>query len=126
MKFFTKIQKYTLYLAVFLTPLFFLPLSQDALEYPKQILLLIFVFLSLISWTLYQLIEKKNQIRVHKTLYIILGVLLLFSLLSCIFSIWKYGSFFGWPLGVSENFLSLLPKKLGRQCKGIKQDKSYL
>ena len=108
MKFFTKIQKYTLYLAVFLTPIFFLPLSQDALEYPKQILLVIFVFLGLISWSLYQLIEKKTQIRVHKAIYIILGVLLLFSLLSCIFSIWKHGSFFGWPLSVSGNFLSLL------------------
>jgi Tfp pilus assembly protein PilF len=103
---FKQVNKYCLYLAVFLTPLFFFPFSQNVLDYPKQILLLTLTLLSLIGWLAGQLIQGEIQIKINKIFYISLALVLFSSALACAFSIWRYGSLFGWSLNVSESFLS--------------------
>ena len=48
--FFERLNKVTLYLLLFLIPIFFLPLTQNFLDFPKQILAQILISLSLIGW----------------------------------------------------------------------------
>lgn len=105
---FGKISKYILYLVIFLTPLFFFPSALNVLDYPKQTIFSSLILISLIFWILDQSVQKKVTIRLNKKLYIFLGIILIFSLISSFFSLWRYGSFFGWPLNISESFISVL------------------
>jgi hypothetical protein len=104
--FLDKLNKNSLYLLLFLLPLFFLPFAQSVLDYPKQILLLFLVFLSLIGWLGKQFIQKKITIRENKLLYFVLVSLFLLFFLSNIFSLWPTASFWGWPLSISDSLLS--------------------
>lgn len=104
---FEKIAKITIYLLVFLLPLFFLPWTSNVLDFNKQYLLFTLVFLSLICWLINSLISNKLEINTS-FLNIPVIVLVLVSGLSTIFSLSRYGSFWGWPLDVSASFLSLL------------------
>ncbi len=99
--------KYSIYAAIFLTPLFFLPWTADVLDFNKQALLLLLVFVALFSWMLKTLISGKLEINVSK-MHIVIGVLFLVYLLSAIFSANRYGSFWGWPQITSESLVSLL------------------
>jgi len=103
---FSQASKVSLYLAVFLIPLFFLPFGPDVLDYSKQVLLLPLVFLSLITWFLKQIGQERIVFRGDKLLYLtFLLIFILFSL-STIFSLWQKASFWGWPLNVSDNLLA--------------------
>ena len=106
--FLDKLNKISLYLLLFLLPLFFLPLTQSVLDYPKQTLLLFLVFLSLIGWLGKQFIQRKIIIRESKLLYLALTLVLLLFCLSNIFSLWSRASFWGWPLSISDSFLTFL------------------
>ncbi len=99
--------KFSLYLAIFLLPLFFLPLAQNLLDYPKQILFLFLVFLSLICWLVTQLLQGKVILKENKLLYFSLSLLFFLFSLSVIFSIWPTVSFWGWSLSVTDSFLTL-------------------
>ena len=103
---FTWVSKIPLYLAIFLIPLFFLPFTQDILDYPKQILFLFLVFLSLIGWLGKQFIQGKIILKENKSLYLILLLILLFYSFSTIFSLWPAASFWGWPLGIADSLLA--------------------
>lgn len=106
-KFFLGIAKISIYLLVFLLPLFFLPFSGNVLDFNKQYLLFVLVFLSLICWLASCLISNKLKVNLNFLNYPVI-ILLLFIGLSTIFSLSRYGSFWGWPLVVSTSFLSLL------------------
>ena len=103
-----RLNKISLYLLLFLLPLFFLPFAQSALGYPKQTLLLFLVFLSLIGWLGKQFTQRKIIIRENNLLYfVLLFILLLFST-STIFSLWPTASFWGWPLSIADSLLTFL------------------
>ncbi len=106
---FSKINKYLLYLTGFLTPLFVLPLTQNYLNYPKRILVLVLVVLSLIAWILRQKFRGKVKLRkINPKLYWIGGFVLLTFTLSTFFSLWPGLSFWGNPYSVSDNLLNII------------------
>lgn len=104
---FWKISKTIIYLLIFLFPIFFLPWVSSVLDFNKQYLLFFLVFFALISWLINALIS--NKLEVNFTILNISVMILLFTVgLSTVFSLSRYGSFWGWPLVVSSSFLSLL------------------
>lgn len=104
---FEKISQGSLYLLVLLLPLWFLPLTQDAVEYQKQALLLLLVFVGVTAWLTKMVYEGKAVFRFHWLHIPVLGLLFFFGI-STLFSLWRYGSLWGWPLQSSDNFLTLL------------------
>ncbi len=103
---FDQVSKVSLYLAIFLIPLFFLPFAQNVLSHPKQILLLFLLFLSGICWLIKQQIEGKVVLKESKLFYFILIFLFFSVLLSSVFSIWPTASFWGIPLSITDSFLT--------------------
>jgi len=103
-----KITKYSIFALIFLVPVFFLPWTSEVLDFNKQAILLLFTFVALFSWMLKSLISGK--IEINKTpINIVVGALFLIYILSTIFSLNRYGSFWGWPQITSESLLSLMP-----------------
>lgn len=104
-----KVSKILIYLLIFLFPIFFLPISRDPLFYPKEMIFILLVFLSLLFWLLDGVIFKRKIIlRENRFLYLALFFLFFFSGISTLFSIWKNASFWGFPLEIGESFLFLL------------------
>jgi len=102
-----KIAKASIYLLVFLVPIFFLPWTSNVLDFNKQALLLFLVFISLFSWLLKSLIEGK--ISLNTSCFNIPIILFLLILgIGTYTSVYRYGSFWGWPLNISASFLTTL------------------
>jgi len=101
------VTKYSIYVLVFLLPILFLPWTSEILDFNKQTLLLGLVFLSLFSWMLKVLVSGKFEANVNKV-HIFVGIFFLAYLLSTIFSIDKYGSFWGWPRVTSDSLISVI------------------
>lgn len=102
-----KISKISIYLLVFLLPLFFLPWTVNVLEFNKQALMLILVLISLICWLIAGLTAQRIEIN-HSFVNIAALILFFCTVLSTIFSSFRYGSFWGLPLPVASSLLSLL------------------
>ena len=103
---FEKISHISLYALVVLLPLWFLPVTQNVLGYQKQALLIVLVFAGFAAWLAKQV--QEGELRVQKSWLLLAGAGVLFAAgISTIFSLWQYGSFWGWPLDVTDNFLSL-------------------
>lgn len=102
-----KISKIFLYLLVFLIPIFFLPFTQNVLDFQKQFLLLVLILISLSLQIIKILTEGKISFNFHFFHFFVLALVLVFGLSTC-FSKSRTESFFGWPLPVSESFLTLL------------------
>lgn len=98
--------KYGIYLLVFLLPIMFLPWTSEVLDSNKQVILLLLVFISLIAWMVKTLISGSLSLNLNKT-HIAVLIFSLVVLLSTLFSLDKYGSFWGWPRASSESFLTL-------------------
>ncbi|MDP2637216.1 MAG: hypothetical protein Q8P03_01235, partial [bacterium] len=103
---FEMVSKWSLYLLVFLIPLWFLPFTQDILNFQKQVLLAVLVFLALIAFLARTVNAGELGIRLTWLHIPVLGVVLVMGI-STLFSQWKYGSFWGWPLNVTDNFLTV-------------------
>lgn len=101
------VTKYSIYAAIFLAPVFFLPWTAEVLDFNKQTLLLLLAVAALFSWMLRVLISGKFEVNISK-MHIVAAVLFLVYLLSTIFSVNRYGSFWGWPQSSSESLLTLL------------------
>lgn len=99
--------KYSIYAIAFLVPLFFLPFTAEAFDFNKQAILVLFAFVSVFAWMIKFLISGKTEVKASK-IYWILGAFLFIVLLSTIFSVYPAGSFWGWPLQVSEGFVSVM------------------
>lgn len=102
-----KVSKMSLYLLAFLLPILFLPWTANVLEFNKQALLIVLVFVSVFAWLLKILISGKAKVSLS-LVHVPLGVLFLVYLVSTIFSSWRYGSFWGWPLITSESLITVI------------------
>lgn len=106
-KIFLRIAKTLIYLLTFLLPIFFLPWTSNILDFNKQALLSILIFLALIFWLIKNLTSNKVEINSSSLNFPVI-ILFLAIVVSTIFSLWPYGSFWGLPLPVSQSLLSLL------------------
>lgn len=102
-----KISKGSIYLLVFLLPLFLLPWTANVLDFNKQALLLVLISVSLFAWMFKVLVSGKFSFNLTK-FHIPVVVLFLVYLASTVFSLWRYGSFWGWPLTTSESLLTVI------------------
>ena len=101
------ITKYSIYAAVFLLPILFLPWTSDVLDFNKQLVLVFLSFLALFAWMIKTIVTKKfslNPSRIH----IAVGVLFIVYFISTLLSLSKYGSFWGWPQVVSDSLLTII------------------
>ena len=87
--------------------MFFLPWTTNVLDFNKQALFLFLVFISLFSWLLKSLIEGKITLNLsHFNIPIILFLLILG--IGTYTSVYRYASFWGWPLNIASSFLTTL------------------
>ncbi len=101
------ISKVSIYFLVFLLPIFFLPWTANILDFNKQALLIILVFLSLFAYALKSLISGKVSFNLSG-FHIVVILLFLVYLVSTILSLWPYGSFWGWPFATAGSLFSLI------------------
>ena len=101
-----KISRSAIYALVFLLPVFFLPWTNNVLDFNKQTLLIILVIAGFLCWMGNILSQGRIKIRLS-FLYIPIIIFLVSYGISTIFSHSRYGSFWGLPLSVSESFLTL-------------------
>src|SRR3989338_11443353 len=102
------IVKYSIYVLVFLLPLFWLPFSFEVIEDSKQYLLFFLVSLSFFAWLAQQVVyDKEIKFRKSPIDYFVLGFLLI-SILSVIFSVDKNSSIFGFYGRFSDGLIGLL------------------
>lgn len=101
------IAKFSIYILVFLLPIFFLPWTTSVLDFNKQTLLICLVFLSLFLSLLKILISRKFSFNLSLS-HVAVIVLFLVYFFATIFSLWHYGSFWGWPQHTSDNLLNLI------------------
>ncbi|MBM3206508.1 MAG: tetratricopeptide repeat protein [Candidatus Staskawiczbacteria bacterium] len=102
-----KISKASLYILVFLLPIWLLPITQDAISFQKQALLVLFVLIAFIAW----LAKITSQGELNVKINLVGWAVILFigtSLVSTITSFWIYGSFWGWSSNVSDSFIAIL------------------
>jgi tetratricopeptide (TPR) repeat protein len=102
-----KVSKISLYVLVFLLPILFLPWTANVLDFNKQAALILLVFISIFAWMLKILISGKASFN-FSVVHLPVIVLFLVYAASTIFSLWRYGSFWGWPGLTSESLISLL------------------
>ncbi len=106
-KFCDTVLKYSLYALVFLLPILFLPWTSNVLDFNKQAILVLFVFIALFAWLTRVLVSGKLSLNLNKTHFAVLALFLVF-LASTLFSVDKHGSFWGWPSVTSESLLTIL------------------
>lgn len=99
--------KKLIYVLVILIPLWFLPTTVNAVEFNKQILMILFVVVILILW----LIKVLNQGEIRwksNILNVFIGIFLIIVVLSTIFSLRSYSSLVGWPTHLSGSLINVL------------------
>jgi tetratricopeptide (TPR) repeat protein len=90
-----------------LVPLWFLPITINAVELNKQALMVLLVVIALILWSVK--ILNRGEIRWKSSiLNISLGVFALICILATFFSIRPYSSFMGWPDHLSGSLINIL------------------
>ena len=103
-----QITKYSVYLLVFLMPLFFLPFSFEAFEFNKQYLLFFLVSLAFMAW-LSKMILIDKEVRIKwSPLDIFVLVFLAVAILSAVFSVNQTSSLFGFYGRFSDGLIGLL------------------
>lgn len=105
--FFDKLNKNSLYLILFLIPLFFLPFTINILDFPKQILASFLIILSFLGWLIKGIFSEKIVLRGNKIIYIAFALFFLSLLASSIFSSFPRGSFLGISGENKDNFIVL-------------------
>ncbi len=102
-----KVSKTSIYVLVFLLPILFLPWTANVLDFNKQALLIFLVFISVFAWMLKALISGRLSFNLS-LVHIPIALLFLVYIASNIFSLSRYGSFWGWPQVTSESTLTIL------------------
>ncbi|MSU54638.1 MAG: tetratricopeptide repeat protein [Candidatus Staskawiczbacteria bacterium] len=102
-----RVTKTAIYSLAVLIPIFFLPWTADVLDFNKQTLLIFLVFVAFFSWILQSLISGVFKININKVNFAI-GALFLSYVASTIFSISRYGSFWGFAQVTSSSLLSVI------------------
>jgi len=105
---FEKINKNSLFLLLFLLPIFFLPFTQNYIDFPKKFLFSILVSISLFAYFGKSIFEGKLIFRKAKIFYLIIFFLFLSFLISFFLSPSLSFSFFGSPREVTDSFLTFL------------------
>jgi tetratricopeptide (TPR) repeat protein len=104
----SRIIKSSIYLMVFLVPLFFLPFSFEGLEYNKQYLIFFLTGIAFFAWLAKMAIADKEIRFKHSILDLFVLVFLVISVISSIFSIDKMSSLFGFYGRFSDGLLGLI------------------
>jgi len=106
--FLSKLIKYSIYVLVFLLPLFWLPFSFEAFEFNKQYLLFFLVSIALFAW-LAKMVFIDKEIKFRKTpLDIFVLAFLFVAILSAVFSVDKTSSILGFYGRFSDGLIGLL------------------
>lgn len=101
------ITKMSIYVLVFLMPIFFLPWTFEVLDFNKQALLAGLAFLSFFCWMVKTLILGELKLSLSKV-HIAIGVLFLTHVIATIVSVNRHGSFWGSAQQFSESLFSLI------------------
>ena len=102
------ITKYSIYVLVFLLPLFWLPFSLEMFEFNKQYLLFFLVSLGFFAWLLKMVVyDKEIKFKNSPINYLVLAFLVV-SLFSAVFSADKNSSVFGFYGKFSDGLIGLL------------------
>ena len=105
---YNKVIKWSIYLLVFLLPLFFLPFSFEVFEFNKQHLLFLLVSLAFFFW-LAKMVLVDKEIKFKKSpLEPFVLAFLFIAILSAIFSVDKNSSIFGFYGRFSDGLIGLL------------------
>lgn len=99
--------KFAVYAILFLTPLFTLPFTADVLDFPKHLVILFLAGVGTVFWLWNAIGDKKIGINLNLLNFLPLAFLAI-TLVSAIFSLYRYGSLWGWPLPVAESFAAAL------------------
>ncbi|MBU3942624.1 tetratricopeptide repeat protein [Patescibacteria group bacterium] len=102
-----KVSKTSVYLLTFLLPIMFLPWTANVLDFNKQALLITLVFIAMFAWMLKILVSGKASFN-FSVVHIPIITLFVVYAVSSIFSLWRTGSFWGWPNVTSESLITLL------------------
>lgn len=104
----SKIIKVSIYLAVFLLPFFWLPFSFEVLELNKQYLLFFLVSIGAFAWLAKMVIfDKAIKFKKSPINFLVLA-LLVFAILSAVFSVDRVSSLFGFYGKFSDGLISLI------------------
>ncbi|MBI2003350.1 MAG: hypothetical protein HYS76_02125, partial [Candidatus Wildermuthbacteria bacterium] len=103
-----RVTRIALYAIIALVPLWFLPFTQDPLSYQKQMLLVVLSGTGLIAWLAYAIARNELSWRKSWLIYGTAGAVAFSTVLSSIFSLWKYGSFWGFPVNPADSFLTTI------------------
>ncbi len=101
------ITKWAIYLLFFLMPVFFLPFTSDSLDFNKQALLIILAFVSLFFWMIKSLVSGGARANLNFLLFPFVIFILIYSV-SSFFSLYRYGSFWGFSSAVSDGLISII------------------
>lgn len=102
-----RIARISIYLLVFLLPLFWLPFTFESFEFNKQYLFFFLASIGLLAWLAKMALA--GELRFRKTpLDIFAGIFLLVSILSAVFSVDKSSSLFGFYGRFSDGLMGLL------------------
>jgi tetratricopeptide (TPR) repeat protein len=104
---FRKISSLLIQVLILFFPLFYLPLSVDSIYFPRAVLFSFLVSISLFFWFLYNLFQKEITFRGNNIFYLLLFFFFLFSSISTFFSLYRSGSFWGFPLVIGEGLVFL-------------------
>jgi Flp pilus assembly protein TadD len=102
-----KVIQKLIYALVFLLPLWFLPITANAVEFNKQILMVLLVVITLILW----LVKILNQGEVQwksSIINIALAAFVIVFVLATIFSVRPYNSLVGWSTHLGGSLINIL------------------
>jgi len=99
--------KKIIYVLIFLIPIWFLPITVNAVELNKQLLMVLLIVIALILW--FVKILNRGEIKWRSGIFnITLGIFALIYILATIFSIRSYGSLVGWPDHLNSSLINIL------------------
>src|SRR3989338_5934640 len=104
---FVKIIRWLVYVAAFMTPLFFLPFTADVLEFNKQVLLVVVAGAGLLLY-LVDIIRTGNIKYRGSIFYVPVLVLVVAAIVSVVFSVHRGASLFGLGEGRADSLISLV------------------
>lgn len=97
---------YCLYGLALLVPIFFTPWSAEGVDFDKQFLMVFLAVIALFAWIIKALISGSFFLNFNK-IHIAMGILLVATALSAIFSTARYGSLWGWPQLAGSSLMTI-------------------
>jgi len=102
-----KVIQKLIYILVFLIPLWVLPITTNAIEFNKQILMVVLVVITLILWLVKILNQGEVQWR-SSIINIALAAFIVVYVLATIFSLRPYNSLVGWATHLNGSLINIL------------------